>query len=177
MSDHAIKNAVSEKREIQLRIEKYERAIKRAKLQLIEIDKFISQWEKFSGQSAANISAVVSLKDKEHSARNLANPHELAKIINPAKEDVAKAALDIIQAAGQSVTRSDLFSKLKLQGIEIKGHNPEMILSTMLWRMRDLSGIVRLKSGGYCLLQDANSDDVDNLDDSDLEDVDAQSKI
>ncbi|RBP16406.1 hypothetical protein DFR50_10547 [Roseiarcus fermentans] len=31
------------------------------------------------------------------------------------------------------------------------GSNPEMVLSTMLWRAGPTEGIVRLKSGGYWL--------------------------
>ena len=45
------------------------------------------------------------------------------------------------------MSRSDLFKSLADRGIVLHGKNPEVVLSTMLWRMK--SEIVRLQPYGY----------------------------
>ena len=66
---------------------------------------------------------------------------------NSKKEEVAEAAKDIIVAEGRSLPRSELYKKLIEKGLVIEGSDPEMVLSTMLWRMSGV--IVRVRGGGY----------------------------
>jgi hypothetical protein len=73
---------------------------------------------------------------------------------NSKKEEVADAAYEIIRERGEPVSRSDLYKELIARGLRIEGSDPEMVLSTMLWRMKDR--VVRLKSGGYWLADEKN---------------------
>ena len=54
-------------------------------------------------------------------------------------------ARQIIAVAGRPVSRGELFPRLRELGINIDGKHPQMVLSTMLWRMRDQ--VVRLAEG------------------------------
>ena len=47
--------------------------------------------------------------------------------------------------------REELFPALIEKGFVIEGNDPHMVLSTMLWRMKDKAKIVRLRGGGYWL--------------------------
>ena len=164
MSDYAIRNAVAQRDEIKARIEKFERGIKRAKAQLIDIDKFISQWEKFSGKPADETRAGSPLKSGENSAGAKSGD----SLKNTKKEAVAEISHEILQSVAEPLSRTDLFKRLQDKGVIIRGRDPEMILSTMLWRTKETSGIVRLKGGGYCLQGAANPEDMDGEQDSDL---------
>ncbi len=66
---------------------------------------------------------------------------------NPKKEDVAAKARELILEHGEPMGRTELFEALSEAGVVIRGSNPEMVLSTMLWRMS--SQIVRLQPHGY----------------------------
>lgn len=66
---------------------------------------------------------------------------------NPDREIVVEKALQIIRERGEPMSRRDLFEALKEQGIELRGKDPEMVLSTMLWRSQDR--IERLIPFGY----------------------------
>lgn len=70
---------------------------------------------------------------------------------NPKKEAIAQEVHAYLRAAGGPLSRSELFSRLADNGFIIHGTNPEMVLSTMLWRTADQFGIERLGSGGYGL--------------------------
>ncbi len=66
---------------------------------------------------------------------------------NPDREVVVSKVLEIIQERGVPVGRKDLFETLTAMGITIRGKDPEMVLSTMLWRSKDK--VVRLPNHGY----------------------------
>jgi hypothetical protein len=66
---------------------------------------------------------------------------------NSKKEDVAEAAVAIIKEIGEPIARSSLLTRLLNLGLTIEGNDPEVVLSTMLWRMRNK--VVRLRKGGY----------------------------
>lgn len=70
---------------------------------------------------------------------------------NSTKEEVAAAARTLIEARGKPIPRAVLYHALIDQGLKIQGKDPEMVLGTMLWRMKD--HIVRLKTGGYWLAE------------------------
>lgn len=69
---------------------------------------------------------------------------------NSNKENVASAAYKLVKMRGEPIKRNDLYDLLIEQGLVIDGKNPQMILSTMLWRVKD-SGLIRLNGGGYWL--------------------------
>ena len=74
------------------------------------------------------------------------------------KEEVAEAARSIIQERGEPVSRA-VFNALAERGVIISSEtDPEMVLSAMLWRMKDR--VVRLKGGGYWLADAGYANDM-----------------
>jgi len=159
MSDDAIRNAVAKRADLEAKIAKSEELIRRSRAQIAEINRFIKQWEKFSGRSADD----VSHSNKENQKLNSVDSDISESPNNPKKEIVAAAVVEILAKAGRPVSRADLFKALQDEGLIIYGAHPEMVLSTMLWRTRDDFGIIRLKSGGYTLAELLQShDDVES---------------
>jgi hypothetical protein len=74
-------------------------------------------------------------------------PAKRSRPINPDRRIVVDMCVDYIREARRPLMRADLFALLKRDGIEIKGQDPEMVLSTMLWRSKDK--VIRLAKGGY----------------------------
>ena len=68
---------------------------------------------------------------------------------NPPRDEVVRTVRDIITKADRAMSRSELYDALKARNIIIRGKDPVMVLSTMLWRSQDR--IVRLKDHGYWL--------------------------
>lgn len=167
MSDNAIRTALSKRAEVEDRIRKLERRIKREKEQIIEINKFIQQWEKFSGRAVSSVVEPNALNEKGDFAATVGNSQVRMVPVNPRKEEVAEIAKQVLISAGKPLSRNELFKLLTAKGLTIHGSNPEMVLSTMLWRTRDTSNIVRLKSGGYCLKENASPEDADDSDQDD----------
>ena len=76
------------------------------------------------------------------------------KVKNSRKEEVASGARVLIEEAGRPLSRSEIFASLTRLGYIIDGSEPEMVLSTMLWRAGEAAGVTRLKrGGGYWLLE------------------------
>lgn len=67
---------------------------------------------------------------------------------NSDKREVAAGAYKLVKMRGKPIKRDELYDLLIAQGYVIEGKNPQMILSTMLWRVKD-SGLIRLNGGGY----------------------------
>ena len=151
MSDQAIMNALAKRADLEAKIAKADETIKRSRSQIVEINRFIKQWEKFSGRIADAVSASNSPERREDLKPEDLSPKAEAQRQNPKKEDVAEAVIHILKGKGRAVSRDDLFDMLKKAGVNLHGKNPQMVLSTMLWRTRDAYDIVRLKSGGYAL--------------------------
>lgn len=66
---------------------------------------------------------------------------------NPDREVVVEKAVEVIREHGVPLSRRELFDVLTGMGVIIRGKDPEMVLSTMLWRSKDK--IVRLPNHGY----------------------------
>ena len=66
---------------------------------------------------------------------------------NPNRRDVALKAVEFIRGEGRPLSRAEIWDRLVAHDIAIHGKNPEMVLSTMLWRTKDV--IRRLRGGGY----------------------------
>ncbi len=143
MTDKALDNAKALKLRGNQEIERLEREMRIWRDRIAMADQFIDQWNAFASGEAVNPMESAS------SQENKPEPSRARKkaIRNSKKEDVAAAALEIIRERGEPVSRSDLYAALIERGFIIEGTDPEMVLSTMLWRMMKL--IVRLKSGGY----------------------------
>ena len=55
----------------------------------------------------------------------------------------------ILRDVGLPLPRAKLFEAVKVGGMIIHGKDPEMVFSTMLWRMQDR--FIRLEKHGYWL--------------------------
>lgn len=139
MDDTAIKNALARRDRLAKEIEQHEQAIKAAKADLDRVARFIEAWFEFAseedirGLGPVSDVPVMSAMPKKHA--------------NPKKENVAEISAEIIREAGRPMSRTELFNALAEKGVRIRGKDPKMVLSTMLWRMRDK--IVRLQPQGY----------------------------
>jgi fructose-specific phosphotransferase system component IIB len=169
MSDEAIKNALSRRADLEIKISKAEELIKRSKSQITEINKFIKQWERFSGKSVDAISLEKAMSEVENILNFITSPKEATQKQNPKKERVAEEVVHILQKEQRPVSRDELFEMLQTKGISLHGTNPRMVLSTMLWRIGDAYDIVRLKSGGYTLrnmIAQGDEEDTSSIDEA-----------
>ncbi len=66
---------------------------------------------------------------------------------NPPREFIVEMSLKLIEDAGRPLNRQQLFDRLAAHGVHVFGKDPQMVLSTMLWRSQDQ--IVRLPEFGY----------------------------
>jgi hypothetical protein len=148
VTDTVLANAVKKRDILAQRMEEIKR-------ELAKIDSWIAQWHEFAGEPLDHPLAYLDrlLPQDAGSAqqapvvRHRTRPRAGA---NPKKEDVAEAARQIILDRGEPVSRADLFKALAERGMTIHSESdPEMVLSTMLWRTRDK--VIRLKTGGYWL--------------------------
>ncbi|MCW2283566.1 hypothetical protein M2323_001338 [Rhodoblastus acidophilus] len=138
MSDIAYQNALGRRDELAAKINTLQQLLDEARAEIREIDAFISQWRKFAG--------VQDEHSEPPAPPAIIRPS--AKRRNTRKEIVAEHAREIIAEAGAPVSRSDLYDKLVNEfKLTIEGTDPEMVLSTMLWRMRHK--VARVPGGGY----------------------------
>lgn len=145
MSDRALANAEAKRNQLVER--------KRALLieltdideQVGQIDRFIKAWHAFAEDEPQK--AVENLSDSGANKTATSEPVNKKVTGNSRKEDVAAAAREVILERGAPIMRDELFDLLMERGLVIQGKNPQMVLSTMLWRMREQ--IARVKGGGY----------------------------
>jgi hypothetical protein len=147
MEDTAIKNARERFNEISSTIASLEGKIAELREEREHIEKFIEMWHAF----AAVPIRMPPAKDEDGDHRESRKEPVKRATGNPKKEVVAEAAREIIAERREPVPRSDLFKALTDRGIILQGADPEMVLSTMLWRMRDR--VVRVRGGGYWLAE------------------------
>lgn len=161
MSDKALENAMGRRDELAGRINQAQQQIDEWRRELGRVNQFIQEWHDFAGvpmpidvtREPARTGLVqlpmvppaqeevgVVDPDKPKRARN-----------NSRKEEVAEGARAIITERGQPVLRADLLKALRERGYVIEGSDPDTVLSTMLWRMRDR--VARVKTGGYWLAE------------------------
>lgn len=152
----AIRAALAAKADAEARIKKYERRIRQAKDDIVEINTFIRGWEKFSGKIVDDVRAFQPSRDKNGCVATVKGQHARGGAVNSTKEEVTETAKSILSQAGKPLSRSDLLARLIEREMTIKGKDPAMVLTTMLWRTKATSGIERLKSGGYRLKDDAD---------------------
>ena len=145
MSDKAIENAKAMKKQLVDRRLVLHKEIAEIDTRIGQIDGFIAAWQAFADTDPEFAVESLPLASENKQRKSPDTPKRATG--NSSKEEVAEAALKIIHERGSPVMRADLYKELLGRGLIIKGKDPEMVLSTMLWRMQDK--IVRLKSGGY----------------------------
>ena len=138
MPDSALDNAMRRRDAAVAKVKALESNLAEARDELERVDAFIQQWHEFAGTPILERDPVV-----------VHYPKTMRGVRNSKKEEVAAAARRIIEAEGRPMSRTELYERLIGRGLTINGADPEMVLSTMLWRMRDQ--VVRLAKGGYWL--------------------------
>jgi hypothetical protein len=142
MSDVALRNAERQRDEMASRINAAQSQIDEWRREIGRIDQFISDWHRFAGADEA----------KAESAAALATVRKTTG--NSDKEEVARVARELIRKEGKPIQRSELLKRLREHGLIIEGANPETVLSTMLWRMKDEARIVHIRQFGYWLKEE-----------------------
>lgn len=112
------------------------------KEELEEIDQFIHMWHQMAGTQPP-------AKTEQRGGSAPAEGGKRIRPKNPPREIVADTCVEYIRLAGRPMMRSELLEKLTEDGIIIRGKDPAMVLSTMLWRSKGV--IVRVAKGGYWL--------------------------
>lgn len=144
MTDKALENAKALKIKANEEVHRLERELRFWRDRVSMADHFIDQWNAFaSGEPVDSGETNPSEWNKEEPSASLGRK----AIRNSKKEDVAAAAREIILERGSPIMRDELYDLLTDQGFVIEGKDPRMVLSTMLWRMREQ--ITRVEGGGY----------------------------
>lgn len=158
MSDKALENANQRRNEALGRLATAKESaaqaqamVNAARAELDKIDSFIALWHEFA--DVTSVPVVTSFRDERTGItieNNVPLPSRSRKATgNPKKEAVAEMSRQIILERGAPIQRTALFSAVRERGLHIKGSDPEMVFSTMLWRTPGL--IVRLPDWGYWL--------------------------
>jgi hypothetical protein len=152
--DVALQNAVARREALYERIDNIDSEIAalreardRASVDLESTEAFVHMWYVMAG--VPNPQQQLIEVDNEPTP-----PPRRPK--NPDREFVADMALDLIRMENRPLSRREIFDALAAHGVAIHGKDPEMVLSTMLWRSQDK--IVRLPQHGYWPKTEAYSD-------------------
>lgn len=154
MSDEALANAFAELHSLQDRHGEID-----AKIAALNDDKvklsaritraaeFIVAWHEFAGLPVPTVEAVLAAYRTPGTI--LDTPPTLKVTGNPKKEAIAAATADFIRERGRPIARAEVYDILKSHGLEVRGVDPLVTLSTMLWRAGPSKGIIHLKGHGY----------------------------
>ena len=107
-----------------------------------DVAAWIEMWHRLAGTQGRPVAA----EQNEH-MRAVDKSVKRKRPSNPDKSVVVDKALEIIRQHGEPMGRRALFDALVENGIVLEGSDPQMVLSTMLWRSKDR--IVRLVPFGY----------------------------
>lgn len=105
--------------------------------EVAEMDRWLSVWYELTGTARPTAAERIKINPPQRTRRPK----------NPDRDDVVNQSLQIIREHGTPLPRKELFDALAMRGTVIQGKDPEMVLSTMLWRSQDK--IVRLPNHGY----------------------------
>jgi hypothetical protein len=115
--------------------------IARIKEERERVVQFVATWYEMMGiPNPSSVHTVISGGKSDLESR-------ITRPKNPGRESVANAVIEFIRQIGRPVSRTEAHEALIARGIHLQGKDPEMILSTMLWRSKDR--IVRLPGFGY----------------------------
>jgi hypothetical protein len=140
MSDDAITNANAQKDELAKQINRLTAELEDSRRALKRVEQFISDWHIFAGVQPEDNTTSATEEKTVGKVTPLARARELN---NPKKDDVVARVRIFIGEKGEPVSRNEAFADLEANSFEIRGTDPKMVLSTMLWRSKDQ--VVRLK--------------------------------
>lgn len=148
MADAGRRNAEILRSRIVARMEQVSAEAADLQAQLENVDAFLdmlSQYEALQMSGDEGVEQEKQLPPVENRIVAAAKGRKRPK--NPDRETVVQLAYELIDLQGRPMGRAELFEQLANQGVVILGKDPEMVLSTMLWRSKDK--IVRLDKFGY----------------------------
>jgi len=141
MTDRVLENAEKRLDDLAKEINRHVAIVEELKRKYIAVQKWIEDWHEFAGDAQAallNVSPSPAIAEVAPKQRTTGNP---------SKEAVAEMAKEIIAIKGHPMPRDALFAALEERGFHLKGSDPKMVLSTMLWRMPD--EVIRFPKFGY----------------------------
>jgi hypothetical protein len=159
MTDRALTNAEKRRDELAAEINKTNQRIEQLRKDLSATESFIADWHRFAeGQlfetlrtqeNSSYPQAAFTQPTKDVADEIVKNQFVGAPRKNPDRATVGRMVKQIIEEVQRPVTREDLYMALAARGTVIQGKDPQMVLSTMLWRMQN--EFVRLPKHGYWL--------------------------
>jgi hypothetical protein len=152
MTDRALVNAQQRRDGIAARINHLNQEIDDLRKELATADRFIADWHSYAdwkpeiqphGQGVVTYTQTYTQTPQ---AQDTAAVNKLTPK-NPDRNSVGRIAWQIMTELQRPVPRQELFALLANRGLMIYGKDPEMVLSTMMWRMQE--HFVRLPRFGY----------------------------
>src|SRR6266545_90909 len=131
MSDPAIKNAIEQRDVLAKEINELSQRVDDLRRKLSKIDDFISTWEEFAGNKAQPDAQTGKILNTSRTTRE-----KRVRPVNPPKERVGDYVEAFLKEIGRPASRREVSDELKKRGIILQGTDPDMVLSTMLWRMK-----------------------------------------
>lgn len=165
MADTALENAMRSRDELAAKVNKAQQQIDDWRREIAEAEAFINSWHRWAGTespipAASQRASVLEPNPAEaglaHAEDAENRPQEEGRkrpMGNSKKEDVAAEVRKIIEERGRVVPRKELLPELIRRGYTIEGTDPDMVLSTMLWRAGNAAGVVRVGRAGYWLIE------------------------
>ncbi|HVV78557.1 MAG TPA: hypothetical protein VHD59_02940 [Pseudolabrys sp.] len=133
-SDPAFVNAQERRDTIVSELSLAQQKVDELRKELARVDQFLRDWRAFAGE----------IEEEPEFAMTADSP-PVGK--NPDKQLIGDLAEASMVTKGRPIPRRELMEDLKKNGVFLHGKNPDMILSTMMWRMQDR--FVRIPGFGY----------------------------
>jgi len=156
MPDDALSNALAELQFLQDEIARADAQIARLSENKNKMSErlnrargFVIAWHEFAGLPKPVDILELSLPEEVIAHKN-SRPSNVTRIANnPKKEIVAIATLQLVNERGHPIPRPELRELLASRGLDVRGADPLVTLSTMLWRAGPRVGLLHLKGYGY----------------------------
>jgi uncharacterized coiled-coil DUF342 family protein len=133
VTDIAIKNAVERHDSLAKQINELNQQLEDARRELAKVAQFISLWKEFSGE-AVEAPSIAPIRNRIRIIRKVGEAVE--KPVNPSKERIGEVLEAFLKKLQRPASRRELQAHLREVGIHLQGTDPDMVLSTMLWRMQ-----------------------------------------
>lgn len=144
MTDAAIANAHNRRGSLAAQINALQQQLEALRRELAVVDEFISRWHTF-----AQLDEGDSLIPSEQAVDKPVEKEKRIRPTNPSREAVGDVVEALLREWQRPASRARLFEELPNHGIDIQGTNPEMVFSTMLWRLQNR--FERIPKRGYWL--------------------------
>jgi hypothetical protein len=152
MSDPVYDYALALRDELAKRINDAQQGIEAMRQELRAVEAFLEQYSQLAARSQG-VTSGASDETTASKPRFVFGVRTLdsapARLKNSKKEEVARVAREILAGQDKPMLRRELLKAVTERGIILSGKDPEMVLSTMMWRMQN--EFVRLPRWGYWL--------------------------